>query len=77
MSNGRLLSPSAVRVKSVPRPWKAPKSIEWTFCPEEASVPRGTVRPWATVRPPASFSCQGSGVVVAVTRVAFFGPAGR
>ncbi|CAM5592833.1 hypothetical protein SAURM35S_03425 [Streptomyces aurantiogriseus] len=51
--------------------------MEWTFCPEEASTPRGTVQPRATVVPAALFSSQGSFPVASVTSVAFFGPAGR
>ncbi len=77
MSKGRLVSPSAVSVKPVPFVRYAPKSIEWTFWPEEASTPRGTVVPRATTVPPEFFSCQGSFAVASVTRVAFFGPAGR
>ena len=48
-----------------------------TFCPEEASTPRGTLQPWATVVPSELLSCQGSLVVASVTSVALSGPAGR
>ncbi|SBT92532.1 hypothetical protein GA0115233_104649 [Streptomyces sp. DI166] len=51
--------------------------MEWTFCAEETSVPRGTVQPCATTFPRASRSCQGSFPVASVTRVAFLGPEGR
>lgn len=74
MSNGRLVSPSAVSVKSVPALTYEPKSMEWTFWPELASTPRGFVVPCATVSPSAFLSCQGSASVASVTRVAFLGP---
>src|SRR5690242_16626787 len=48
-----------------------------TFWPEAASTPRGVLRPDVTTSPAAFLSCQSSAAVASVTRVAFFGPAGR
>src|SRR3954469_2083373 len=77
MSNGRLVSPSAVIVKPAPVRAYRPKSIVCTFCPDESSTPRGVEVPCATTRPAESFRCQGSAVVAVVTTVAVLGPSGR
>ena len=77
MSNGWLVSPSALSVKPVPAAVNPLKSMECTFSPDVASTPRGVVVPLATTVPPEFLSCHASAVVASVTTVAFFGPWGR
>src|ERR1041384_5761202 len=71
MSNGTLVSPSAVRVYPVPTPALL-KSIRWVFCRDVGSTPCGLVLPLAATEPSARRSCHGTAWVVSVTSVAYF-----
>ena len=75
MSNGWLVSPSAVRTY-VPGVATLLKSISCTFRPAVGSTPRGVVVPDATEVPPDR-SSHVTGSVSVVTSVACLGPCGR